>query len=519
MDLLLGIDIGSTSIKANFYDLKGTLVSGGSRPTVLSHPYKDHPTWSVWEPDIIWKAVKDSIKEALGKLDLKSEIRSVAVTGFGMDGIPIDKKGKWLYPFISWHCPRTEEQCSRWSSLVGPKVIFSISGKQVMPIDTVYRILWIKENYPEILEKTFKWLLIEDYINYLLCGEIATDYSMASCTSLFDQKNRKWSTELLKKVKLDNSLFPEPFPSGTVLGNISSKANKETGLPKKVKVVLGGHDYHCAALAVGAFDLETVMSINGTWEMILQSSTLPMLMKKVFENGINVESHVAKDMYNIVAYAVSGLMYEWLNNTLYFEEFYKSQNSNISKWEIIKKKAAAAPVGSNGVFFAPYFSGAGTPYVDNKAAGAFVGLTINTDKGSLIRSVIESLNYQFRDMLSAFESATGSSVGKIVATGGAAQNEFWTQNKADITGKLIEVPGVEEATPLGAAIISGIGTGIYKDEKEAYQETYNISYVCEPDLKNKDVYDDYYQIYKSLYPDLKKINNSIYKSFRKSLRS
>ena len=515
MDLLLGIDIGSTSIKANVYDLEGKLAAGGSRPTVLSHPHKDHPAWSVWEPDIIWEAVKGSIKEALDKLDSKSEIRSVSVTGFGMDGIPIDKSGSWLYPFISWHCPRTEEQCSRWSSEVGPDIIFSISGKQVMPMDTVYRILWIKENHPEILEGTFKWLLIEDYINYLLCGEIATDYSMASSTSLFDQKNRKWSTELLDRAKLDASLFPKPFPAGTVLGKISSKAGKETGLPTTVKVVLGGHDYHCAALAAGAFIPETVMSINGTWEMILQSSVIPMLGKKVFENGINVESHIAKNMYNIVAYAVSGLMYEWLNKTVCFEERYEAQNNNISVWKILEEKAVSAPIGSNGVFFAPYFSGAGSPYVDSRAAGAFAGLTINADKGSLIRSVIEALNYQFRDMLIAFESATGSSVEKIVATGGAAKNKFWTQNKADITGKLIEVPAIEEATPLGAALVSGIGIGIYKDEKEAYQRTYHTSYVCEPDMNNKVLYDDYYHIYKNLYPDLKNINNNIYERFRK----
>lgn len=515
MDLLLGLDIGSTSIKANFYDIKGRLVSGGSKPTLLSHPDNGHPNWSIWDPDVIWSAVKDSISIAVDKLDSKSDVKSVSVTGFGMDGVPIDKSGRWLYPFISWHCPRTEEQCHKWSNLVGPDVIFSISGKQVMPIDTVYRILWIKENYPEILEKTFKWLLIEDYINYLLCGEMATDYSMASCTSLFDQKKRTWSAELLNKAKLDVSLLPFAFPAGTVLGNISPKASKETGLPETVKVVLGGHDYHCAAVAVGAFVPETVMSINGTWEMILQSSIQPKLEKKVFENGINVESHVAKNMYDIVAYAVSGLMYEWLNKTLCFEERHEAQKQNISEWEIIKKKAATATVGSNGVFFAPYFFGAGSPYVDNRAAGAFVGLTNQSDKSSMIRSVIEALNYQFRDMLAAFENASGSSAEKIVATGGASQNEFWTQNKADITGRMIEVPAAEEATPLGAAIISGIGSGIYKDENEAYDQTYRISYICEPDLKNKAAYDDYYVIYKSLYPDLKNLSNSIYERFRK----
>ncbi len=515
MELLLGIDIGSTSIKANIYNLKGELVAGGKRPTVLSHPYKEHQEWSVWEPDIIWNSVKDSIKEALNKLESRNEIKSVSVTGFGMDGVPIDKSGNWLYPFISWHCPRTEKQCSNWSKKVGAHKIFSISGKQVMHIDTVYRILWMKENHPEIIDKTYKWLLIEDYINYLLCGEVATDYSMASSTSLFDQKEKTWSKELLKEAGIDPSLLSKAFPSGTVLGNVSKKASEATALPETAKVVLGGHDYHCAALAVGAFVPEVVMSVNGTWEMVLQSSTNLKLGKKIFENGINVESHVAKDMYDIVAYSVSGLMYEWLNKTICFEERNEAKNNNISEWDIMEEKARIAPVGSNGVFFAPYFSGAGSPYIDDRASGAFLGLRNNIDKSSIIRSVIEALNYQFRDMLVAFENAADSSADKIVATGGATKNEFWSQNKADVTGKLIEVPAIEEATPLGAALISGIGTGIYKNAEEANIQTYRVNYVCEPDYKNKSLYDEYYQIYKKLYPGLKDINDDIYEIFRK----
>ncbi len=515
MDLLLGLDIGSTSIKANIYNGKGNLVSGGSRPTDLFHPDRQHPNWAIWEPDNIWKAVKDSISEALKKIGSKQEVKAISVTGFGMDGVPIDKSGKWLYPFISWHCPRTEEQCSKWSSALGPENIFMISGKQVMPIDTVYRILWVRENYPDIIKNTYKWLLIEDYINYLLCGAIATDYSMASCTELFDQKTRKWSGEILNKTGIDISLLPEPLPSGTVLGNISRKTSEETGLPQTVKVVLGGHDYHCAALAVGAFVPETVMSVNGTWEMILQSSNLPKLENEVYKNGINVESHVANGMYNVVAYAVSGLMYDWLRNTLCIEEKIEAKNNNTSDWDIIRKKAASAPAGSGGLFFAPYFSGAGSPHVDNRATGAFIGLSASTDKSCIIRSVIEALNYQFREMLEAFERACGSPAGKIVATGGASQNEVWTQNKADITGKFIEVPAVEEATPLGAAMISGIGVGIFKDEKEAFDNTYSTGRTYEPDAKNAAVYEDYYQIYKTIYPDLKNINNSIYERFRK----
>ena len=515
MDLLLGLDIGSTSIKANIYDTKGILVSGSSRPTILSHPDKVHPNWAVWEPDEIWSAVKDSISCAIKNIDFREDIKGVSVTGFGMDGVPIDKKGKFLYPFISWHCPRTEKQSQDWSKKIGPEVIFSITGKQVMPIDTVYRILWIKENFPEILDKTYKWLLIEDYINYMLSGAIATDYSMASCTSLFDQKKREWSTELVKKASFDISILPPVLPSGTILGNVLPEISEETGLPTTVKVVLGGHDYHCGALAVGAFVPEVVMDINGTWEMVLQSTAGPKLETKVFKNGINVESHVARDMYNIVAYSVSGAMYEWLNKTLCFEERLEAQKNNVSVWEIIKNKAAISPIGSGGVFFAPYFFGADSPYFDNKARGAFIGLTNNTGRENIIRSVIEGLNYQFRGMLEAFEDAANSSAEKIVAAGGATKNEFWMQNKAEIAGKPIEVPAVEEATPLGAALISGIGIGIYKNEEEAYKETYRVGSVYEPDGKNKKLYDEYYQIFKRLYFDLNEINNSIYEKFRK----
>lgn len=515
MDLLLGLDIGSTSIKANIYDYKGNLISGGSSPTVLSHPDKDHPSWAIWDPNDIWNAVKNSIVSALKKLDSKDDLKAISVTGFGMDGVPIDKNGNWLYPFISWHCPRTEKQSQQWSKKVGANKIFSISGKQVMPIDTVYRILWMKENYPEILDKTYKWLLIEDFINYQLCGEISTDYSMASCTSLLDQKTRNWSTELVKNAEFDGSILPPVLPSGTVLGNILAEISKETGLPEKTKVVLGGHDYHCGALAVGAFMPEVVMDINGTWEMVLQSTTKPKLEHRVFKNGINVESHVAKNMYNIVAYSVSGGMYEWLNKTLCVEEKIEAEKNKTSSWEIIKKKAASAPVGSNGVFFAPYFFGAGSPFVDNRALGAFVGLTNDSNKANFIRSVVEGLNYQFRNMLNAFENASGLVAEKIVAAGGATQNEFWMQNKADVVGKPVEVPAIEEATTLGAALISGIGIGLYKNEKEAYEQTYHIGSVYEPNDKNNKAYDEYYQIFKRLYFDLKEINNSIYEKFRK----
>lgn len=515
MAYLMGIDLGSTSLKAVVYDFKGRKVSSGSRPTIVSHLEKEHPTWAFWEPDRIWNDTASAIKDAVSQIEHPKEIEGVAVTGFGMDGVPINKRGEWLYPFISWHCPRTEELSRKWSKKVGSKKIFSISGKQILAIDTVYRILWIQENYPHILKETDKWLLIEDFINFMLCGRKATDYSMASCTELLDQQKKDWSDELIKSFGIDRSILPELLQSGTYLGGVTSKASKQTGLSEGTPVILGGHDYICAALAVGAFTGDTVMDITGTWEMVLQSSTKPFLNNDVYEAGLTVDSHVVKDKYCTLGCAVSADMIEWFRANYGFEEKSIAQQTGKTDWDYLIEKAESAPCGSKGVFFLPHFSGAGSPINDNRSLGAFIGLSNSADKGDMLRAIYEGLNYQFKDMLLSLEKALKKESKKIIAVGGATRNNFWMQNKCDIIGKAIEAPNIDEATPLGAALLAGIGVGVYKDEKDAYQKTFRPGKVYEPDEAKFKKYNKYYEIYKSIYPALKGINRKIFNEFRR----
>ena len=182
MGNLLGIDLGSTSIKAVAYDLAGNIIASHSVPAEIKHLDSDHPDWAFWDPDNVWHNTVTVIKRVLDQTGYATDIKGIAVTGLGMDGVPLDQNGQWLYPFISWQCTRTEPQSRAFSQKFGAENIFSITGKQVLHIDTLYRLVWMKENHPEILDKTDKWLLIEDFINFMLCGRQATDYTMASCT-------------------------------------------------------------------------------------------------------------------------------------------------------------------------------------------------------------------------------------------------------------------------------------------------------------------------------------------------
>jgi xylulokinase len=515
MAYLMGIDIGSTSIKAVIYDYQGKMISKGIRPTVLSHLDEDHPSWAVWEPDKIWNAISYAVKQALSNIKDNSLVKAVAVTGFGMDGLPLDKNGKELFPLISWHCPRTKPQADKFSELVGAKEIFSETGKQVMIIDSIYRMIWMKENHPEILKKTDKWLLIEDYINFKLCGEKATDYSMASCTSVFKQNTHTWADKLIKEADIPLDIFPKPQQSGTPLGNITNQASDSTGLSCDTMVVLGGHDYICASLAVGAVSKDVVMDVTGTWEMVVQPSEELILTDEVFSSGYYIESHVAKNRYCFVGSTVSADMLEWFKTNYAYEELKAEKEKGINVWQSLMDKAKASPPGANGCFFLPHFSGAGAPHHDSNSLGGFIGLSNIVSKPDMIRAMIEGLNYQFRDMIESLETALLNKTEKIIAVGGGTNNKFWMQNKADITGKVIEVPDVYEATPLGAALLAGIGIGIYNDENDAIRGTYRSGITYKPDLKLTKKYDEYFnEIYKKLYRSLIDVNKEIVNRFR-----
>ena len=509
MDLLLGIDLGSTSLKAIVYDTDGNAVAAGSRPTEKFHPSTEHPEWTVWEPEQIWGGVAAAVRDAVGTLDDPRRIRAVAVTGMGMDGVPIDGDGRWLYPFISWHDPRTAPQLAWWLEHVGARRTFAIGGNPVWAINSALRILWMKENEPKILARADKWLLIEDFLNFMLCGQRVTDYSMASCTMLFDQRKLDWSDELLEASGIERRLLCDARPSATPLGEVHAAAAQATGLPEGTPVVLGGHDHICGSLPVGVFRPGMVLNVTGTWETVLTATPEPVLGDELRASGITVQAHVARSMHTAWGGCVAAEMLEWYRRQLAPAAPGQDETEAGSDWGPLMAEAAASPPGARRVMFLPHMSGASCPVVDDRSLGAFVGLSNRATRGDLLRAVIEGLDYQLLDVVTAMEAAMEARLERFVAVGGATRNAFWMQNKADVTGRPIEVPAVEEATPLGAAILAGIGVGLFADEQDAFHHVRRPGKTYHPDPELSKRYAEWFPVYKQLYPALGPISRQL----------
>jgi xylulokinase len=511
-DYLAGIDLGSTTLKAVIYDTAGNVVASACRPTERFHPDPAHPEWTVWQPDQIWGGAAAAMREAVGQVADPRRIRGVAVTGMGMDGVPVDDKGQWLYPFISWHCPRTQPQFDWWVKNIGAEKTFSVGGNTLWRFSTALRLLWMAEHEPEILRRAAKWLLIEDYVNMMLCGKMATDYTMASCTLLFDQRKLDWSDEMLRLSGIDRRLLAPAHPSGAPLGEVTGRAAQETGLPAGTPVVLGGHDYLCGALPVGAIRPGVILDVSGTWEVVLATTRAPVLTPEAQRTGVTVEAHVARDLYAIWGGAVSSDMLEWYRKEYGFEAKARAEGCGGVDWDFLMADAAAAPVGSRGVMFLPHLSGAGCPDADPQSLGAWVGLSSFATKGDLLRALIEGLDYQFLDIVRTMQGL-GVPFDRLVVVGGAARNKFWMQNKADMVGLPIEVPEVEDATPLGAAMLAGIGVGVYADAQDAYERVCKPATLYHPDPAAAAQYKDLFAIYKQLYAALRPVNRQLYERF------
>ena len=511
MDYLIGIDLGSTTLKAVAYNLHGHKVAGASRPTQRFHPNPEHPDWTVWEPEQIWGGTADALRDAVALLPDPSRIRAVAVTGMGMDGLPVDEHGRWLYPFISWHDPRTGPQFAWWREHIGVERQFAIGGNPLWPINSALRIRWIAEHEPAIYQQCHKWLLIEDFLNHQLCGRMVTDHSMASCTLLFDQRRRQWSDELIRRSGLRADLLCEALPAGTRIGEVHETAARRTGLPPGTPVVLGGHDHLCGALPMGAFRPGTALSVSGTWEMVTTATAQPLLEDGLRAAGMTVQAHVVPGCHALWGGNVAGEMVEW------FRRCWAGNGANLTdpawSWDTLMPEAAAAPPGAHGVLFLPHMSGAACPVVDAQSLGTFAGLHPRVNRGDLLRAIIEGLNYLFRDILQEMERGLDRPLERVVVAGGAARNPFWMQNKADVAGRPLEVSELEEATPLGAALLAGIGVGLYQDAQDAYDRLNHRRTVFHPDPARAAQYARWFPLYQQLYPATRALHHQLSQEF------
>jgi len=500
--LVAAVDLGSTSTKVCLYTPDGCCAASASRPTERCNPFAAaHPEWVFWNPDAIWAGVGEAFRDVLSAVGDPSRVAGVAVTGMGMDGVPVSADGRALYPFISWHCGRTAPQAAWWESHVGAERTFAIAGFPPWAMTGVMRVRWMMEHEPEILAQAESWLLIEDFINFKLCGVRATDPSMASCMLLFDQTRRDWSDELVAASGIPRRLLPAVKPSGTLLGHVQAEGARMTGLPQGTPVVLGGQDHLCGTLPVGAHQPGVVSNVMGSWENLIATVSHPVCDWALGRAGICVQAHVAPGRTAVWGGSPSASALSWLREV--------TGDTNRPWHDVVDLCEQASQPGSGGVLFLPYLSAAACPVNDGRAAGAFIGLLNTTTKADLYRAVVEGLNYQFLHILQTMERSLDTRFERIVASGGATRNAFWLQNKADISGMAVEVSDVQDTSPLGAALLAGVTLGVWKSLDDAVGRVKGTTRVFHPDAARHARYAPLSDLYQSLAPVLQPTNHAL----------
>jgi sugar (pentulose or hexulose) kinase len=467
---LIGIDIGATSIKAGAFDERGeplVLASRSNGPV----PQDGVPGWFVWDTDRLWANVASAVREVVTSLPSGSRPLAVAVTGFGADGAPFAPDGRQRYPVISWHDARAQEDQRAIVEQIGERRLYELTGYHAYPINTLCRWRWLARNEPDALVDA-TWLMVPDIVAFRLCGEQRTDPTSASTTMAFGLAAAAWSTELLGELSIPFGLPAEVTLPGAQLGEVTSAAAAETGLPEGLPVVAAGHDAEIVALAAGSLPDGTALDVSGTWEIVMIRHERFQPDDAFFDNGIDWEVDATPGRYLCLALMPSGSVVNWLRELAYAPGV---------EWSALADDARSVPIGANGISVVPAFVRGMGPYGRTAASGSLAGLQTTTTRAEISRAVFEALCLQLRSQLRLLERLHLRPLERLRVCGGAQRNSFWLQLKADTTGCVAEAVQHEELTLLGAALLAGVGSGVYGSVDDAIVAAERRPRLIEPD--------------------------------------
>jgi len=499
--LLAGVDIGTTNIKAVIFEPDGQMVAEASTPTIIHYP---QPGWAYYDPEEMWQSVVKVLRQATGQLVDPGRIAGVAVASVGEAGVPLDGTGQPTYDAIAWFDQRTQPQVEWLAANIGRERLFEITGLSLQPIFGLCKLLWIKENQPDSFGRTVRWLNMADYIAFRLSAVPATDYSLASRTLGLNLERLEWDKALIKEMGLSPDLLAPLQQSGTPLGSVTLEAAAATGLPTTAQVSPGGHDHLCGALALGVIEPGTMLNSMGTAEAIFLPLDQPLADSRMGSQGYTQGAHVVAGHYYVLAgLYTSGACVEWLREILGEEADHAT----------LIAEAEQAPPGSLGVGFLPHLRLANPPYDDPQGRGAFIGLSTDVKRGVLYRALLEGLCYEARHSLESLLAYPGVvPVRNLNVTGGSTRNQLLVQLRATIFNQPVTVAEVTEATSWGAAILGGLGAGIYPDVASALETIRSARRTVEPVADQVALYEAYYrQVYQKIYEALRPLHHEIYR--------
>ncbi len=489
MAYFLGIDTSTTSSKALLIDEKGEVVAVASNPHTLQTP---KPLWSEQDPREWWVAVSASIKSVLEQAGIGGEgVAAVGLTGQMHGLVLLDDAGNVLRPAILWNDQRTQAQCDEIHQIVGKEKFIQITGNVALTGFTAPKILWVKENEPEVFAKAKHVLLPKDYVRLKLTGEYAMDKADGAGTVLFDLKARDWSDEVLAALSIPRAWMPKTFEGTEFTGYVTAEAAALTGLKVGTPVAAGGGDQAAGAVGVGAVEPGIVGLTVGTSGVVFATTPSALIEP---EGRLHAFCHAVPGMWHFMGVMLSAAgSLQWHRDTL---------ASGVS-FDDLLKAAEAVPAGSEGLQFLPYLSGERTPYPDPLARGAFIGLTLRHSLPHMTRAVLEGVAFGLKDSFTLIQNAGLGAITQVRGSGGGTKGKLWRQIMASVLNAELVTVNTTEGGAYGAALLAGVGAGAWSDVVSACKACIKITGSTQPDPAQVEVYQKAYPIYQELYPALK----------------
>ncbi len=488
---LLGIDVGTSGSRAVLIDTDGAVVASA---TVEHAPFASPKIgWAEQNPNDWRRATFEAIRQILAHENIKAdEIGAVGLSGQMHGAVFLDESDEVLRPSIIWCDQRTEKQCRELTERTGAEQLIELVCNPALTNFTLTKMLWLRENEPEIWDRTRTVLLPKDYLRFHLTGDKATDVSDASGTLLLDVRNRNWSSEMLASVEISESLLPRLYESAEITGTISARCAAETGLLKDTLVVAGAGDNAAGAIGMGIVRVGAVSATIGTSGVVFAVTDKPSVDLR---GRIHTFCHAVPERWHVTGVTqAAGLSLRWFRDNF----------AAIESYDDLVEEATQIAAGADDLLWTPYLMGERTPHIDPNARASLIGLTASHTKAHVVRAILEGVAFSLRDSIEIFKELD-IPIEKIKLGGGGAKSKLWRQIQADVYGQNVEIAEADEGAAYGAALLAGVGAGTWKTIDQACDKTIRTAETIKPNEKSVETLNRCYRTYQTIYPSLRSI--------------
>ncbi|MBD5439058.1 MAG: xylulokinase [Treponema sp.] len=498
MAYLIGVDLGTSGTKTVLFAEDGTVAAS----CTIEYPlYQPQNGWAEQDPLDWWNAVCGTTKAVIAKAGISaSEIKGVGLSGQMHGLVMLDKSGNVLRKSIIWCDQRTAKECEEITQKVGAENLIKITANPALTGFTASKIMWVKNNEPDIYEKCAHILLPKDFIRYKLTGEFATEVSDASGMQLLDVPNRKWSDQVLDALQIEKSLLGKVYESPEITGKVTKAASDLTGLAEGTAVVGGAGDNAAAAVGTGTVQDGKAFTTIGTSGVVFAHTSKLSIDPK---GRVHTFCCAVPGAWHVMGVTQgAGLSLKWFRDNFCHEEMIAAAGMKKDPYFLMDKQAEEIPIGSDRLLYLPYLMGERTPHLDPNCRGVFFGLSAMHTRQHLLRAVMEGVTFSQRDSVEVLREI-GVSINEMLACGGGGSSPLWRQMLADVYGCPVKTVVSKEGPALGVAILAGAGTGVYSSVQDGCAAVIKTNPPQNPISQNSAEYEKFYNIYRALYPALK----------------